>query len=153
MPGAPDIQPAAGRNASLIRENWATVRLSALSSDDLFAWTGLNSAQLRARVDRLWVVRPDSRRGRPWALDFADRVLLIVMAYRANLTDRRFSAVFGGAKSTADRVVHDFARTWPASSTAHPPTGELWLVDGTLVPVHHHTRMERSKNYRRSSSV
>lgn len=130
------------------------MRISALPVADLFAFTGLHPAQFWSLVDRLWALHPDSQRGRPWALDFADRVLLIAMAYRTNLTNRQLSAVFAVSKSTVDRVLHDLAPHL-ADLLDTPPTDrrELWLVDGTLIPVHDHTRTAKSKNYRRSSNV
>ena len=30
---------------------------------------------------------------------------------------------------------------------------ELWVLDGTLIPVHDHTRTAKSKNYRRSVNI
>lgn len=39
------------------------------------------------------------RRGRPWALSLADRVLLVAVYYRTNLTYRQIALLFGISKS------------------------------------------------------
>lgn len=47
---------------------------------------------------------------------------------------------------------HRRLRPPPAARLGPPPTDkrELWLVDGTLIPVHDKKRTAKSKNYRRS---
>jgi DDE family transposase/DDE superfamily endonuclease len=116
--------------------------------------TGLSVKQFGALLERLWARRPDGGRGRPWALPFADRVLLVTLAYRTNLTERQLAALFGVGPATAHRVIADLAPAL-AALLGPPPRDrrELWLVDGTLIPVHDHTRAAVSKNYRRSVNV
>ncbi|WP_409468763.1 transposase [Streptomyces sp. HC307] len=125
-----------------------------MTDDDLSAFTGLRPPQFRGLVDRMWAVRPDRQRGRAWKLSFADRVLLITTAYRTNLTDRQLGPLFGISKSAVDRVLHDLAPVL-AGLLEEPSADqrELWVVDGTLIAVHDHTRTAKSKNYRRSSNV
>jgi DDE family transposase/DDE superfamily endonuclease len=125
-----------------------------LRPTDIATWTGLSVKQYRALIDRLWARRPDCGRGRPWALAFCDRVLLVTLAYRTNLTERQLAALFGVGPATAHRVLADLAP--PLAALLGPPPAdrrELWLVDGTLIPVHDHTRTAKSKNYRRSVNV
>lgn len=55
-------------------------------------------------------VADGGRRGRPWALSLADRVLLVAMYCRINLTYRQIALLFGISKSSVDRVVDQVAR-------------------------------------------
>ncbi|MCZ0997961.1 transposase [Streptomyces mirabilis] len=105
-------------------------------------------------VRQLWEIAPDTGRGRPWALPFADRVLLIVLAYRTNLTMQQLGTLFGVSHAAAHRVVARLAQPL-AELLGPPPTDrrELWIVDGTLIPVHDQKRTAKSKNYRRSVNV
>jgi hypothetical protein len=71
------------------------------------------------------------RRGRPWSLPLADRVLLVAAYWRTNLTLRQLAPLFGVSKSAADRIIDDLgpkvvlrpaSASLPArcsSSTAH----------------------------------
>ncbi|MGW2938119.1 transposase [Streptomyces sp. NPDC001156] len=90
------------------------------------------------------------RAGRPWSLPFADRVLLVVLAYRTNLTMQQLGSLFGVSHAAAHRVMSRLAEL-----LGPPPTDrrELWIVDGTLIPVHDQQRTAKSKNYRRSVNV
>ncbi|MFC9635502.1 transposase [Streptomyces mirabilis] len=105
-------------------------------------------------VRQLWEIAPDTGRGRPWALPFADRVLLIVLAYRTNLTMQQLGTLFGVSHAAAHRVVARLVQPL-AELLGPPPTDrrELWIVDGTLIPVHDQKRTAKSKNYRRSVNV
>jgi DDE family transposase/DDE superfamily endonuclease len=125
-----------------------------LRPTDIATWTGLSVKQYRALLERLWARRPDSGRGRPWALAFCDRVLLVALAYRTNLTERQLAALFGVGTGTAHRVMADLAPHL-AGLLGPPPADrrELWVVDGTLIPVHDRSRTAKSKNYRRSVNV
>ncbi|MCL4414014.1 MAG: transposase family protein [Actinobacteria bacterium] len=121
---------------------------------EIFAFTGLGDTAFADLVSRLWQVRPDKTRGRPWSLTFADRVLLVVMALRTNLTERQLAWLFATSDSTVDRVIRDMSVH--LAGLFHPlPEDQrfLWIVDGTLVPTEDHTRSAKSKNYRRSTNV
>ena len=100
--------------------------------------------------EQLRAARPDAGRGRHWAPSFPDRVLL-VPAYRTNLTRQQLAALFG----SSDPAVHrgtDRPAPHLAEPPGPPPTGrrEPWIVDGTLIPVHDQRRTAQGKNYRRS---
>ncbi|WP_435191160.1 helix-turn-helix domain-containing protein [Streptomyces sp. bgisy126] len=43
--------------------------------------------------------------GRPWCLSLADRVLLVAVHYRTNLTMPRFAPLFGCSPATVCRVI------------------------------------------------
>ncbi|WP_246143974.1 transposase family protein [Actinacidiphila oryziradicis] len=106
---------------------------------------------MKTLITRLWHRRPDRGRGRPWALSYADRVLLVALAYRTNLTTLQLGLLFDISDSAVHRTIADFAPHL-AARLGPPPTDkrELWLVDGTLIPVHDKKRTAKSKNYRRS---
>ena len=50
--------------------------------------------------------------GRRWGLPLADRVLLVAVYYRTNLTLRLIALLFGVSKSAAGRVVDHLGPTW-----------------------------------------
>ncbi|MGI5518135.1 transposase [Streptomyces sp. CA-106131] len=105
-------------------------------------------------VEQLWEIKPDAGRGRPWSLPFPDRVLLVVLAYRTNLTMQQLGCLFGISHAAAHRVMSRLAEPL-AKLLGPPPTDrrELWIVNGTLIPVHDQQRTAKSKNYRRSVNV
>jgi DDE family transposase/DDE superfamily endonuclease len=130
------------------------LRLAHCTSADLRAWTGLTGPQMQHLVEQLWASKPDADWGRPWSLPFPDRVLLVVLAYRTNLTMQQLGSLFGISHAAAHRVMTRLAA--PLAELLGPPSTdrrELWVVDGTLIPVHDRQRTAKSKNYRRSVNV
>ncbi|MFF4519766.1 helix-turn-helix domain-containing protein [Streptomyces mirabilis] len=80
--------------------------------------------------------------------------LLVVLAYRTNLTMQQLGSLFGISHAAAHRVITRLAK--PLAGLLGPPPAdrrELWIVDGTLIPVHDQRRTAKSKNYRRSVNV
>jgi len=96
----------------------------------------------------------DGRKCRPWSLPLADRVLLVAVYLRTNLTLRQIAPLFGVSKSAAGRILSALNPLLGLEKTtpAHPPDKVL-IVDGTLVPVHDAKVANSSKNYRRSSNI
>jgi hypothetical protein len=93
--------------------------------------------------------------GRRWGLPLADRVLLVAVYYRTNLTLRQTALLFGVSKSAADRVVDHLGPLLalsPAGRRRHSPDTVL-IVDGTLVPTRDRTVAASSKNYRFSTNL
>jgi hypothetical protein len=130
------------------------LRLTHCTSADLRCWTGLTGQQIQHLVEQLWELKPDAGRGRHWALPFADRVLLVVLAYRTNLTMQQLGSLFGISHAAAHRGITRLAQ--PLAQLLGPPATdrrELWVVDGTLIPVHDQKRTAKSKNYRRRVNV
>ncbi|MGI5134456.1 transposase [Streptomyces sp. CA-106110] len=109
---------------------------------------------MRSLVEQLWERKPDAARSRNGALPFPDRVLLLVLAYRTNLTMQQLASLFGTTDSTVHRVLYRLAPRL-AEFLGPPPADrrELRVVDGTLIPVHDQSRTAKSKNYRRSVNV
>ncbi|MFJ1751415.1 transposase family protein [Kitasatospora sp. NPDC088134] len=93
--------------------------------------------------------------GRPWCLPLAERVLLVAVYYRTNLTMRQLAPLFGVSTATVCRVVRRLGplpALEPVRSSA-PGVERLWSVDGTLVPVRDRTVGASSRNYRFSANV
>jgi len=71
---------------------------------------------------------------------------------RTNLTTRQLAALFDISQSSVDRINHVFTPVLAellAPDPASPPG--MAIIDGTLIPVHDHTKSAASKNYRRSA--
>ncbi|MFD3579472.1 transposase family protein [Streptomyces sp. NPDC058644] len=93
--------------------------------------------------------------GRPWSLPLAQRVLLVAVYYRTNLTMRQLGSLFGVSSSTACRVIQRLGPLLalePVSRRADA-ADRLWIVDGTLVPVRDRHVGSSSRNYRFSANV
>jgi DDE superfamily endonuclease len=92
--------------------------------------------------------------GRRWGLTLADRVLLVAVHYRTNLTYRQIALLFGISKSAVDRVVNHLAPLLtlaPATTPYRPET--VLIVDGMLVPTYDRDITASSKNYRYSVNM
>jgi hypothetical protein len=89
----------------------------------------------------------------PRALPFADRTLLAVLAYRTNLTTQQLKSLFGISHAAAHRAITRLAQ--PLAEFLGPPTDrrELWIVNGTVIPVHDQQRTANNTNHRRSVNV
>jgi hypothetical protein len=68
-----------------------------------------------------------------------------------NLTTRGLAALFGTSPSAADRIIDHLLPVpaqplQPATDTSH----HAWIIDGTVLPVHHQSITAISTNYRPS---
>ncbi|WP_406463165.1 transposase [Streptomyces sp. NBC_01622] len=95
------------------------------------------------------------RMGRPWRLPLTERVLLVAVYYRTNLTMRQLAVLFGVCPATVCRTIQQVG---PLLSLEPAPRPEgaverLWIVDGTLIPVRDRTVAASSRNYRFSANV
>lgn len=90
--------------------------------------------------------------GRPWSLPLPVRILLVAVALRTNITTGALAVLFTTTQSTADRIIRHLTPVIAKTLKPKPTSGDegLWLIDGTLIPVHDQTRTALSKNYRRS---
>nr|WP_237523254.1 transposase family protein [Streptomyces sp. SID8350] len=88
--------------------------------------------------------------GRPWCLPLADRVLLVAVYYRTNLTMRQLAPLFGISAATVCRVIHRLRPLLALEPTPRPvaEVDRLWIVDGTLIPVRDRKVGASSRNYR-----
>jgi hypothetical protein len=91
--------------------------------------------------------------GRPWCLPLAERVLLVAVYYRTNLTMRQLAPLFGISPATVCRVIHRLRPLLALETAPRPAAGveRLWIVDGTLIPVRDRTVAASSRNYRFSA--
>jgi hypothetical protein len=92
------------------------------------------------------------RRGRPWSLPLADRVLLVAAYWRTNLTLRQLAPLFGISKSAADRIIDDLGPKVALRPRKRFAPGTVLIVDGTLVPTRDRSIAAPSKNYRYSTN-
>lgn len=90
--------------------------------------------------------------GRPWGLDFEDRVLLVAAYWRTNLTMRQLAALFGISKSAADRIIDDLGPKLALRPRKRYARDTVLIVDGTLVPTRDRAVAAKSKNYRYSTN-
>ncbi|GAA2746125.1 transposase [Kitasatospora cinereorecta] len=95
------------------------------------------------------------RTGRPWCLPLEERVLLVAVYYRTNLTMRQLAPLFGISTATVCRVVQRLGPLLALEPAPRPQPGveRLWIVDGTLIPVRDRTVGASSRNYRFSANV
>ena len=95
------------------------------------------------------------RIGRPWCLPLADRVLMVAVYYRTNLTMRQLAPLFGVSPATVCRVIQWLRPLLALGPLTRPvdTADRLWIVDGTLVPVRDREVGASSRNYRFSANV
>jgi hypothetical protein len=74
----------------------------------------------------------DGHPGRQWCLPLADRVLLVAVYYRTNLTIRQVAPLFGITDSAAFRIIDrlDEHLALAPVKTKHP-TDTVLIADGT----------------------
>ncbi|MER5348704.1 transposase family protein [Streptomyces mirabilis] len=95
------------------------------------------------------------RIGRPWCLPLADRVLVVAVYYRTNLTMRQLAPLFGVSPATVCRVIQRLRPLLALEPVSRPvdAADRLWIVDGTLVPVRDRKVGASSRNYRFPANV
>ncbi|WJV44072.1 transposase family protein [Streptomyces flavofungini] len=93
--------------------------------------------------------------GRPWCLPLDERVLLVAVYYRTNLTMRQMAPLFGVSPATVCRVIQKLGPLLTVEPVTRPSDAvdRLWIVDGTLIPVRDRTVAASSRNYRFSANV
>src|SRR3954453_20394920 len=131
--------------------------LSASHPDLIHPFPGLRPAQFRKLV-RLVAHRggeaiADGRPGRPWALDLADRVLLVAVYWRTNLTMRQLGPLFGVSHSAVHRILDTVGPLLALTPVRRRPKDQAAIVDGTLIPTRDHRLAAPSKNYRYSANL
>ncbi|QFR01551.1 transposase [Streptomyces phaeolivaceus] len=88
-------------------------------------------------------------------LPLAERVLMVAVYYRTNLTMRQLGPLFGVSSSTVCRVIQRLGplpALKPVSRTVEA-ADRSWIVDGTLVPVRDRNVGSSSRDYRFSANV
>lgn len=130
---------------------------SAARTELIHPFTGLHPAQFH-RLVRLVARRggdaiADGRPGRPWALTLPDRVLLVAVYWRTNLTMRQIGPLFGVSHSAAHRVIDTLGPLLALAPVRRRPRAQVAIVDGTLIPTRDHRLATQSKNYRYSANL
>lgn len=116
-------------------------------------FTGLSPRQLSKLVTALRREGADPvRKGRPWSLPLEDRVLLVAVYWRTNLTLRQLAPLFGVSKSSADRIIGHLGPALAFQQRRRFRQDTVLIVDGTLIPTRDHQAAEQSKNYRHSTN-
>lgn len=131
--------------------------ISAAGQEWIRPFTGLTPAQFH-RLVRLVAERggdgvADGRPGRQWALDLTDRVLLVAVYWRTNLTTRQIGPLFGVSHSAAHRVIGSLGPLLVVAPVRRRPLDQIAIVDGTLIPTRDHRLAAPSKNYRYSTNL
>ncbi|GGV98977.1 hypothetical protein GCM10010230_23800 [Streptomyces narbonensis] len=85
----------------------------------------------------------------------ADRVLLVAVYYRTNLTMRQLAPLFGVPSATVCRVIQRLRPLLAIEPASRPADAveRMWIVDGTLLPVRDRKVGASSRNYRFSANV
>lgn len=130
---------------------------SASRPELIHPFTGLRPAQFH-RLVRLVARRgggaiADGRPGRPWTLALPDRVLLVAVYWRTNLTMRQIGPLFGISHSAAHRVIDTLGPLLALGPARRRPKDQIAIVDGTLIPTRDHRLATQSKNYRYSTNL
>jgi hypothetical protein len=130
---------------------------SASRPELIHPFTGLHPRQFH-RLVRLVARRggdtiADGRPGRPWALPLSDRVLLVAVYWRTNLTMRQIGPLFGVSHSAAHRVIDTLGPLLALAPVRRRPKGQVAIIDGTLIPTRDHRLAAQSKNYRYSANL
>src|SRR5680860_1827789 len=98
--------------------------------------------------------RPVSARGRPPVLAHETRILLVSCALRLNLTERALAVLFDTTRATVHRTLRKLLPVLAGLfAPAELDTETVFLLDGTLIPVHDQTITACSNNYRRSVNI
>jgi hypothetical protein len=97
-------------------------------------------------------VRYVGRPGRPWALTLPDRVLLVAVYWRTNLTMRQIGPLFGVSHSAAYRAIDTLGPLFALAPVRRRPQDQVAIVDGTLIPTRDHQLARKSKNHRYSAT-
>ncbi|MGW3891492.1 transposase family protein [Micromonospora chokoriensis] len=131
--------------------------ISTARQEWILPFTGLTPAQFRGLV-RLVAERggdgiADGRPGRQWTLDLPDRVLLVAVYWRTNLTMRQIGPLFGVSHSAAHRVIDTLGPLLVLAPVRRRPVNQIAIVDGTLIPTRDHRLAAPSKNYRYSTNL
>lgn len=96
-------------------------------------------------------------RGRPrsLSLSLAERVLLVAVYYRTNLTGRRLGPLFGVSSSMVCRVIQRLGPPLAIEPVSRPADAadRLWIVGGTLVPARDRRVGASSRHHRFSANV
>ena len=96
---------------------------------------------------------PTDAPGRPWSLELPDRVLLVAVYWRTNLTMRQLGPLFGISHSAVHCVIDTVGPLLALEPVCRRPKGPIAIVDGTVIPTRDHRLAAQSKNHRYSANL
>jgi hypothetical protein len=131
--------------------------ITAAESRWIGPFTGLSVRQFRRLIGQVkrrgGSAVADGRACRPWALPLDDRVLLVAVYWRTNLTMRQVGPLFGVSHAAAHRVIDSIGPLLALAPLRRRQTQDVAIVDGTLVPTRDRSLAVPSKNYRHSVNL
>jgi hypothetical protein len=102
-------------------------------------FTGLSVRQFRRLVGQVkrrgGPAVADGRACRLWALPLDDRVLLVAVYWRTNLTMRQVGPLFGVSHAAAHRVIDSIGSLLVLAPLRRRQSADVAIVDGTVVPA------------------
>ncbi|RKN59434.1 IS5/IS1182 family transposase [Streptomyces klenkii] len=94
------------------------------------------------------------RPGRPWSLSLEDRVLLVAMYCRTNLSMPQLAPLFGISTAAVGRIIKRHGPLLTLTpANRRPGSNDVLVVDGTLVPTRDRSVATSSKNHRYSTNM
>lgn len=140
----------------IVDHGWMQV-ISAAGSEWIAPFTGLQPRQFGKLVGTVAArggeAIPDGRPGRQWRLRLEDRVLLVAVYWRTNLTMRQIGPLFGISHAAAHRMIDSLGPLLALAPVRKRRTDQVAIVDGTLVPTRDRRVAAPSKNYRYSTNL
>ncbi|MDT0449942.1 transposase [Streptomyces hesseae] len=132
--------------------------LSAQCPEFVEVFTGLRPRQFQRLVKAVQraggrALDP-GRPGRPWSLSLKDRVLLVAVYCRTNLSMPQLAPLFGISTAAVGRIIKRHGPLMTLAPARHRPgSDDVLVVDGTLVPTRDRSVAASSKNHRYSTNV
>ncbi|USQ84719.1 transposase family protein [Streptomyces phaeoluteigriseus] len=107
----------------------------------------LNAARERGGDGCVW--------GRPWRLPLAERVLLVAVYNRTNLTMRQLAPPSDISSATVCRVIQHLGPLLALEPVraSQDALERIWIVDGSRIPAHDRSVGTSSRNLRFSANV
>lgn len=131
--------------------------ITAARSEWIAPFTGLEPRQFRKLVGTVAArggeAIADGRPGRQWRLRLEDRVLLVAVYWRTNLTMRQIGPLFGVSHAAAHRVIDSLGPLLALAPVRKRRVDQVAIAGGTLVPTRDRRMAAPSKNYRYSTNL
>jgi hypothetical protein len=112
--------------------------ITAAEPEWIAPFTGLTLSQFATLVGRVavrgGVEVADGRPGRQWSLQLGDRVLLVAVYWRTNLTMCQIGPLFGVSHTAAHRVIDSLGPLLALTPIRRRRADQIAIVDGTLMP-------------------
>ncbi|MET9418344.1 transposase [Streptomyces klenkii] len=132
--------------------------VSAQRREFVEVFTGLRPRQLQRLVRAVHRAGGQAlapgRPGRPWPLSLEDRVLLVAVYCRTNLSMPQLAPLFGISTAAVGRIIKRHGPLLAlAPAKRRPGSDDVPVADGTLVPTRDRPVAASSKNHRYSANM